>query len=167
MCSILHFSAPLLAQHFQGFKTSCEHLRLCDDCSNYPAPQTPYNTLSCDLYSTRFYNKVLQYVLPLMEISLMGSVYCTIALALERFIAVCYPFTHRRNVNLKLNVFLWYHIFIYNVFINFQTNILHKDFCSSSGSVCHPLQHTIFLSYWGCGPKLDSLVQWKLPPNTQ
>ena len=38
----------------------------------------------------------LPYVIPIAQIGLMGSVYCTVALALERFFAVCYPFLHRR-----------------------------------------------------------------------
>lgn len=38
----------------------------------------------------------LPYMLPVAQIGLMGSVYCTIALALERFLAVCYPFLPRR-----------------------------------------------------------------------
>jgi hypothetical protein len=35
-------------------------------------------------------------VIPVAQIGLMGSVYCTVALALERFLAVCYPFLPRR-----------------------------------------------------------------------
>ena len=38
----------------------------------------------------------LPVLIPVAQISLMGSVYCTIALALERFLAVCYPFLPRR-----------------------------------------------------------------------
>ena len=38
----------------------------------------------------------LPVLIPLAQIGLMGSVYCTVALTLERFLAVCYPFLPRR-----------------------------------------------------------------------
>lgn len=38
----------------------------------------------------------LPYVIPIAQIGLMGSVYCTVALAIERFLAVCYPFLPRK-----------------------------------------------------------------------
>ena len=38
----------------------------------------------------------LPYVIPIAQIGLMGSVYCTVALAVERFLAVCYPFLPRK-----------------------------------------------------------------------
>eukprot|EP00095_Tigriopus_kingsejongensis_P005175 maker-scaffold237_size242172-snap-gene-1.31 protein:Tk05175 transcript:maker-scaffold237_size242172-snap-gene-1.31-mRNA-1 annotation:"fmrfamide receptor" len=40
----------------------------------------------------------LPVVIPFAQIGLMGSTYCTVALALERFLAVCYPFLPRRHV---------------------------------------------------------------------
>lgn len=40
----------------------------------------------------------LPILIPIAQIGLMGSVYCTVALALERFLAVCYPFLPRRSV---------------------------------------------------------------------
>ena len=38
----------------------------------------------------------LPYIFPLAYIGLMGSVYCTIAIAVERYLAVTYPFLPRR-----------------------------------------------------------------------
>ena len=38
----------------------------------------------------------LPYLIPIAQIGLMGSVYCTVALAVERFLAVCYPFLPRK-----------------------------------------------------------------------
>lgn len=38
----------------------------------------------------------LPYMLPIAHIGLMGSVYCTLALTVERFLAVCYPFLKHR-----------------------------------------------------------------------
>eukprot|EP00093_Oithona_nana_P010296 10296.XXX_11224_14252_1 [CDS] Oithona nana genome sequencing. len=40
----------------------------------------------------------LPYVIPIAQIGLMGSVYCTVALAIERFLAVYYPFLPRKQV---------------------------------------------------------------------
>ena len=35
-------------------------------------------------------------MIPVAQIGLMGSVYCTMALTIERYLAVCYPFLPRR-----------------------------------------------------------------------
>ena len=52
----------------------------------------------CVLSSTKQLVRIpsLPVVIPVAQIGLMGSVYCTVALALERFLAVCYPFLPRR-----------------------------------------------------------------------
>merc|ERR1719204_1090979 len=46
--------------------------------------------------------KVLVYILPHMvyviHMALLGSIYSTVALAVERFIAVCYPFLKYRRI---------------------------------------------------------------------
>ena len=43
--------------------------------------------------------RMLPYLLPLAHVGLMGSVYSTVALTLERFLAVSYPFLpHRFDV---------------------------------------------------------------------
>ena len=39
---------------------------------------------------------LLPYLLPMAHVGLMGSVYCTLALTIERFLAVCYPFLKHR-----------------------------------------------------------------------
>ena len=50
--------------------------------------------------------KVLVYILPHMiyviHMALLGSIYSTVALAVERFIAVCYPFLKYRLKNDKM-----------------------------------------------------------------
>ena len=50
--------------------------------------------------------KVLVYILPHMiyviHMALLGSIYSTVALAVERFIAVCYPFLKYRLINDKM-----------------------------------------------------------------
>ncbi len=42
---------------------------------------------------------ILPYALPIAHVGLMGSVLCTVAIAVERFIAVHYPFLPHRSVN--------------------------------------------------------------------
>jgi hypothetical protein len=39
---------------------------------------------------------MLPYLLPLAHVGLMGSVYCTVAIAIERYLAVTYPFLPHR-----------------------------------------------------------------------
>ncbi len=48
------------------------------------------------LYDTVYRFYLLPFLLPLAHISLMGSVYCTLALTIERFLAVYYPFLPHR-----------------------------------------------------------------------
>ena len=36
--------------------------------------------------------RLLPYLLPLAHIAILGSVYCTLAMTIERFLAVHYPF---------------------------------------------------------------------------
>ena len=50
-------------------------------------------------YDSTFRVLVLPYIFPLAYIRLMGSVYCTIAIAVERYLAVTYPFLPRRCIN--------------------------------------------------------------------
>jgi len=38
----------------------------------------------------------MPFVIPVAQIGLMGSIYCTIALTIERFLTVCHPFLPRR-----------------------------------------------------------------------
>ena len=47
-------------------------------------------------YGSSYRVLVLPYMFPLAYIGLMGSVYCTIAIAVERYLAVTYPFLPRR-----------------------------------------------------------------------
>ena len=54
----------------------------------------------------------LPIVIPIAQIGLMGSVYCTVALALERFLAVCYPFLPRRWVHILYQKTLICHNFV-------------------------------------------------------
>ena len=58
----------------------------------------PEIKIICVLFSSKQLVRIpsLPVVIPVAQIGLMGSVYCTVALALERFLAVCYPFLPRR-----------------------------------------------------------------------
>ncbi|TRY71961.1 hypothetical protein TCAL_14087 [Tigriopus californicus] len=48
---------------------------------------------------------MLPYLLPLAHVGLMGSVYCTLAMTVERFITVCHPFWRRRK-NFSSGIFI-------------------------------------------------------------
>ena len=51
-------------------------------------------------FNEEYYNTyrviILPYIFPMAYIGLMGSEYCTVAIAVERFLAVTYPFLPRR-----------------------------------------------------------------------
>nr|XP_040568983.1 uncharacterized protein LOC121118465 [Lepeophtheirus salmonis] len=83
-------------------------------------------------FSTTYKNSyrlhLLPWTLPLAHISLMGSVYCTVAITIERFITVCYPFTAHRQV-FSTASFIIPIIFlttIYNIPKFFELNIVDK-----------------------------------------
>jgi hypothetical protein len=44
------------------------------------------------LYLTRLFKELITLLLPLVHIGLTGSVYLTVAVALERYTTVCHPF---------------------------------------------------------------------------
>jgi hypothetical protein len=44
------------------------------------------------LYLTRLFKQLITLLLPLVHIGLTGSVYLTVAVALERYTTVCHPF---------------------------------------------------------------------------
>jgi hypothetical protein len=48
--------------------------------------------LCCRLYLTRPFKQLITLLLPLVHIGLTGSVYLTVAVALERYTTVCHPF---------------------------------------------------------------------------
>ena len=39
---------------------------------------------------------ILPYMLPIIHIALLGSIYSTVALAAERYITICHPFLRYR-----------------------------------------------------------------------
>ena len=49
-----------------------------------------------DDYNVKYRIYLLPFLLPLAHIGLMGSVYSTLALTIERFLAVCHPFLKHR-----------------------------------------------------------------------
>ena len=53
-----------------------------------------------DQFREEYHELLLPYTLPMLQISLMGSSYSTLALGLERYIAVCRPFVNRRYIQL-------------------------------------------------------------------
>ncbi len=55
----------------------------------------PHYTESVKIY-------LLPYLLPVIHVALVGSVYSTVALAVERYITVCHPFIRYRSVKGKV-----------------------------------------------------------------
>ena len=45
-------------------------------------------------FSVKVY--ILPYILPIIHIALLGSIYSTVALAAERYITICHPFMRYR-----------------------------------------------------------------------
>ena len=51
-----------------------------------------------ETYRDLYWTHILPFILPVAHVGLMGSTYSTLALAVERYVAVCHPFQARRFV---------------------------------------------------------------------
>ena len=51
-----------------------------------------------ETYRDLYWTYILPFILPVAHVGLMGSTYSTLALAVERYVAVCHPFQARRFV---------------------------------------------------------------------
>ena len=54
-------------------------------------------------YSVKLY--LLPYILPIIHVALLGSIYSTVALAAERYITICHPFMRYRWKSKSCTVF--------------------------------------------------------------
>ena len=53
-----------------------------------------------ETYRDLYWTYILPFILPVAHVGLMGSTYSTLALAVERYVAVCHPFQARRFVTI-------------------------------------------------------------------
>lgn len=74
----------------------------------------------------------LPVVIPIAQTSLMGSIYCTVAMALERFFAVCHPFLPRRWAPHLNNTF----IFI-SILGEYPNGLIQTIFCFYLVDIAH------------------------------
>ena len=52
-----------------------------------------------ETYANVYLTYILPFVLPVAHVGLMGSTYSTLALGIERYVAVCHPFQARRYIH--------------------------------------------------------------------
>ena len=50
-------------------------------------------------YTGRVKIYLMPYLIPLIHVALVGSIWSTVALAIERYVTVCHPFVRYRSVN--------------------------------------------------------------------
>jgi hypothetical protein len=67
---------------------------MLESSSSFDATTTTTTTTTTTPQAVKIHT--LPFVIPIAQMGLLGSIYCTVALALERFLAVCHPFLPRR-----------------------------------------------------------------------
>ncbi|TRY79944.1 hypothetical protein TCAL_06554, partial [Tigriopus californicus] len=94
----------------------------------------------------------LPIVIPFAQIGLMGSTYCTVALALERFLAVCYPFLPRRHVYSTRTFVIPVVVFtmLYNVPKFFELTVVRIPSFLDNTTNWESVNETTFVSEHGC-----------------
>jgi hypothetical protein len=61
--------------------------------------------MPCSVHLTSLYKQLLPVLLPLVHIGLTGSIYLTVAIALERYTTVCHPFFKVTSLPVKKTSF--------------------------------------------------------------
>ena len=49
-------------------------------------------------YTLKVKLHILPYMVPIIHMALLGSIYSTVALAVERYVSICHPFVRYRYV---------------------------------------------------------------------
>ena len=85
-------------------------------------------------FSVKVY--ILPYILPIIHIALLGSIYSTVALAAERYITICHPFMRYRCA-LKKKILGVPRIFfeLFSILLLLQVILPWHNFYSSRGIV--------------------------------
>ena len=86
-------------------------------------------------FSVKVY--ILPYILPIIHIALLGSIYSTVALAAERYITICHPFMRYRCALKKKKILGVPRIFFFLTFsiLLLQVILPWHNFYSSRGIV--------------------------------
>lgn len=87
------------------------------------------------------YNWLLPYVLPLCQMAMTGSIYCTIAITIERYFTVCHPFfriSHSMPAKMYIIPILTFS-FLYNLPKFFELTTIIEDV----SKMCQPRNETL------------------------
>ena len=108
------------------------------------------------VYQEHAWGYIVPWSVPILQISLTGSIYCTMAISLERYFVICRPF-YRYSKNWKSSMFILPIIIIsitYNI-----TRFCERKTCLETSSIELRSNETIYIqSTKLCGGFIDSQV---------
>ena len=108
------------------------------------------------VYQEHAWGYIVPWSVPILQISLTGSIYCTMAISLERYFVICRPF-YRYSKNWKPSMFIL-PIIIISVAYNI-TRFCERKTCQETSSIELRSNETIFIqSTKLCGGFIDSQV---------
>ena len=107
-------------------------------------------------YQKYAWGYIVPWSIPILQISLTGSIYCTMAISLERYFVICRPF-YRYSKNWKPSMFIL-PIIIISVMYNI-TRFCERKTCEETNSIEQRSNETIYIrSTKLCGGFIDSQV---------